>query len=183
VIYFDGRSLRLEALVKFIHESLDIAEEIIATRLLFQQDKRIPEVDLNMVDDPSNHHAGHYFGKHESGAWKSARIRMLHRIRASKLDENTLEMEGDHLAISQAAKDAYRKSDELFREIIAILMMFTCGISGRGTEMTSLRWKNTMDGDRSIYVEDRQIMFITEYHKSMALIDDQKVHTFNICLT
>jgi hypothetical protein len=54
-------------------------------------------------------------------------------------------------------------------------MMFTCGLSGRGTEMTSLRWMNTMDGDRSIYIEDQQLMFVTEYHKSMALMDDQKV--------
>lgn len=43
--------------------------------------------------------------------------------------------------------------------------------------MTSLRWWNTMDGDRSIYIEDGQMMFVTEYHKSMALMDDQKVHT------
>ena len=62
-------------------------------------------------------------------------------------------------------------------------MMFTCGLSGRGTEMTSLRWMNTMDGDRSIYIEDHQLMFVTEYHKSMALMDDQKVCTFLTILT
>jgi hypothetical protein len=48
--------------------------------------------------------------------------------------------------------------------------------------MTLLRWLNTMDGDRSIYIEDHQIMFVTEYHKSMALMDDQKVHSFMIVL-
>ena len=41
--------------------------------------------------------------------------------------------------------------------------------------MTSLRYINTMEGDRSIYIEDGQLMFITEYHKSMALIDKVKV--------
>jgi hypothetical protein len=54
-------------------------------------------------------------------------------------------------------------------------MMFTCGLSGYGTEMTSLRWMNTMEWDRSIYLEDCQLMFVMEYHKSMALMDDQKV--------
>ena len=42
--------------------------------------------------------------------------------------------------------------------------------------MTSLRYINTMEGDRSIYVEDGQLMFITEYHKSMALMEEVKVH-------
>ena len=54
--------------------------------------------------------------------------------------------------------------------------MPTLGLSGRGTEMTSLRYINTMEGDRSIYVEDGQLMFITEYHKSMALMEEVKVH-------
>ncbi len=41
--------------------------------------------------------------------------------------------------------------------------------------MTSLRYINTMEGDRSIYIEDGQLMLITEYHKSMALMDEVKV--------
>ena len=46
---------------------------------------------------------------------------------------------GDIMEISEAAKDNYTKWDEQFREILALLMMFTCGLSERGTEMTSLR--------------------------------------------
>ena len=48
-------------------------------------------------------------------------------------------------------------------------------LSGRGTKMTSLRYVNTMEGDRSIYIEDSQMMFIIEYHKSMVLMDEVKV--------
>ena len=66
------------------------------------------------------------------------------------------------------------------RELLAILMMIVCGLSGRGTELTSLRYINTIDGDRGIYVEDGQIMFITEYHKSMAMMDDIKVQNKHI---
>ena len=40
--------------------------------------------------------------------------------------------------------------------------------------MTSLRYINTMEGDRSMYIEDGQMMFITEYHKSIALMDEVK---------
>src|SRR5579862_7215659 len=83
----------------------------------------------------------------------------------------------DAIEFSDQAKDKYNKYDEQFHGILALLMMFMCGLSGRGTEMTSLCWQNTMNGDRSIYIEDGQIMFITEYHKSMALIDDQKIRS------
>jgi hypothetical protein len=61
-MYFDGRSLVLRQLVEFIHELLDVMEEIVAKRLLFQADGTIPESDLNIIDDPSNHESGYYFG-------------------------------------------------------------------------------------------------------------------------
>jgi hypothetical protein len=82
---------------------------------------------------------------------------------------------GDMMEISEVTRDSYIKWKEQFREILVLLMIFIYGLSGHGTEMTSLRWMNTMDGDRSIYIEDQQLIFITEYHKSMILMDDQKV--------
>lgn len=174
-VYFDGRALVLKDLIAFIHELLNVAEVTMAKRLLFQVDEDIPEFDLEVMDNPSNHDAGYYFGLWEPDEWNKARVRMVQRIRNAKVEEEWFEHMGDAMEISDTAKDEYAKWDEQFREILALLMMFTCGLSGRGTEMTSLRWMNTMDGDRSIYIEDRQLMFVTEYHKSMALMDDQKV--------
>jgi hypothetical protein len=174
-VYFDGRALVLKDLIAFIHELLNVAEVTMAKRLLFQVDEDIPEFDLEVMDNPSNHDAGYYFGLWEPDAWNKARVRMVQRIRKAKVEEKWFEHMGDAMEISGTAKDEYAKWDEQFREILALLMMFTCGLSGRGTEMTSLRWMNTMDGDRSIYIEDHQLMFVTEYHKSMALMDDQKV--------
>ena len=75
----------------------------------------------------------------------------------------------------KAGVDEYEADETKFRELLAILIMITCGLSGRGTKMTSLRYVNTMEGDRSIYVEDSQMMFIIEYHKSMVLMDEVKV--------
>jgi hypothetical protein len=86
-----------------------------------------------------------------------------------------VEVEGDGVNWLRAGISEYESRDVKFREVLAILMMISCGLSGRGTEMTSLRYINTMDGDRSIYIEDGQMMFITEYHKSMALMDEVKV--------
>ena len=174
-LYFDGHALKLKELVEFIHELLNIAEGIMAKHLLFQGDWEIPEFDLDVTDDPSKHEAGYYFALRESEAWNTSRVRMVQRIQKAKLEGEWFEHLGDAMDISEAAKDNYAKWDEQFHEILALLMMFTCGLSGRGMEMTSLRWMTTMDGDRSIYIEDHQLMFVTEYHKSMALMDDQKV--------
>ena len=61
-MYFDGCSLVLRQMVEFIHELLDVMEEIVAKRLLFQVDGTIPESDLNIINDPSNHESNYIIG-------------------------------------------------------------------------------------------------------------------------
>jgi hypothetical protein len=41
--------------------------------------------------------------------------------------------------------------------------------------MTSILYLNTMERLRNVLVEDGQIMFVAEYHKSMSMMDDVKV--------
>jgi hypothetical protein len=67
-MYFDGRALVLCQMVEFIHKLLDVAEELMAKHLLFQEDGNIPESDLDIIDDPSNHESGYYFGVQKSEA-------------------------------------------------------------------------------------------------------------------
>lgn len=174
-LYFDGRALQTEKLIGFVNDMLNRAEALLSEYLLFQSNGHIPEFDLSVVDDPSNHVAGHYFAQDKLSAWKHARLRMMNRLQESNEWFEIVEVNGERLDFCQHGIDRYNKWDRQFRELLAILMMITCGLSGRGTEMTSLRYMNSMDGDRNIYIEDGQVMFITEYHKSMALMDDMKV--------
>jgi hypothetical protein len=162
-------------LVSFVEELLDSAEELMAIQLLFNVGKSIPEFDLGRMDDPSNHNAGHYFLFDETDGTRNACRRMMTRLQGSEQWGKMIKVHGDGLNFDQSAVDEYVKYDMAFRELLALLVMFTCGLSGRGTEMTSLRYMNTMDGDRMIYLEDGQFMIITEYHKSMALMEDLKV--------
>ena len=53
------------------------AEDILSQCLLFLEDGSLLEVDLNLIDDPSNHEAGHNFVLDESDAWKKARAGMV----------------------------------------------------------------------------------------------------------
>jgi len=71
-VYFDGRTLVLKDLIAFIHELLNVVEEIMAKRFLLQVDEDILEVDLDVTDNPSKHDAGYYFGLRESDAWNKA---------------------------------------------------------------------------------------------------------------
>jgi len=52
----------------------------------------------------------------------------------------------------------------------------TCGVTGRGTEILSVRWKNSPASNRGILVEDGQVMLVTQMHKSVAIMDDLKVY-------
>jgi len=61
-------------------------------------------------------------------------------------------------------------------------MNFTCGETGRGEEILSIQYKNSMDKDRNILIDDGQIQIATEYHKSQAIMDDLKVLLVNFQL-
>jgi len=173
-LYFDGRALKLELWIGFVEELLSTIEKMLSEQL-FMADGKLPEIDLRVLDDPSNHESGHYWVLDEDDAWGKARARIMENLRTSKQWDDMVEVQGDGLSWYAAGVDGYAARDIKLREMMAMVMMIICGLSGRGTELTSLRYMNTIDGDRGIYVEDGQIMFITEYHKSMAMTDDVKV--------
>ena len=177
-LYFDGRALVLSDWKGFVTDMLNDAEQILCKDLLFHDEVVFSEADLNMIDNPSNHEVGHYFAMDKQDAWNESRHRLLSNLRKSSKWDRMVEVGGDALEFLRGGVDEYEHHDTKFREKLALLMMITCGLSGRGTEMTSLRYVNSMDGDRGIYIEDGQMMFITEYHKSMALMDDVKVLQF-----
>jgi hypothetical protein len=178
-LYFDGRALKLELWIEFVQGMLETTEALLSQQL-FMKDGELPAIDLSVMDDPSNHDAGHYWVLDEGNAWQNARSRIIQCLKTWDQWDRLVDVEGDGISWNTAGVHEYEAKDVKLRELLAILMMIVCGLSGRGTELTSLRYVNTVDGDRGIYVEDGQLMFITEYHKSMALMDDVKVRTSGI---
>ncbi len=118
-VYFDGCALVLKDLIAFIHELLQIAEVTMAKRLLFQVDEDIPEFDLEVMDNPSNHDAGYYFGLREPDAWNKARMRMVQWIRKAKVEGEWFEHMGDAMEISEAARDEYCRC--IVNELIVLI--------------------------------------------------------------
>lgn len=171
-MYFDGRGFKISRWKQFIKELLDAAEEMMSKHLLFNG--QIPATDLYFTDNMTNRNAGHYFASRKETVLKR-RNTMLKRLYKSDGWEELMENTGDKLSFLQAGVDEYLKWDEKFRELLCILIILTCGQAGRGTEMTSLLYMNTMEMIRNVLVEDGQFMIITEYHKSMAIMDKVKV--------
>ena len=57
---------------QFASELVSTLEDLLSQRLLFLDDGSLLKVDLNLVDDLSNHESGHYFVLDKSEAWSQA---------------------------------------------------------------------------------------------------------------
>jgi len=178
-MYFDGQGFEIARWKQFVRDLLDIAEEMMSKRLFFGAP--IPVTDLySIVDNISKSDAGHYFALDEEDAFSKKRKLMLERLYKSEDYEWLIENMGDELVFIRAGVDEYLKWDEKFRVLLVILFVLTCGQTGRGREMTSLLYMNTMETDRHILIEDGRFMLITIYHKSMAVMDEVRVETIFI---
>jgi hypothetical protein len=69
----------------------------------------------------------------------------------------------------------FQYNDRRFRELLMLLITWTCGQAGRGTEMLSIRYKNVPTAQRNIYLMDGQIVIITTWHKSQNITEHANV--------
>jgi len=95
-------------------------------------------------------------------------------MKSEKWDQMMM-IENGQLVFRATGVDEYTRYDKEFRELILLAINWTPGLTGRGTEMLSLLFKNKMAAGRNLIVLDGQIMVITEYHKSQSIMDDVKV--------
>jgi hypothetical protein len=100
---------------------------------------------------------------------------MMKALRNSPHWSKMMENSGDDLKFNPAVVKSYEEWDLRFRRILLLLVCLTCGLSGRGREMTSLKYMNTVVGDRGVLLKGGQFMAISEYHKSQAIMDALKV--------
>jgi len=69
----------------------------------------------------------------------------------------------------------YVRRIDRFLELLLFSVHVTGGQPARGTEITSLRHRNSFLQDRNIFVMDGQVAFVTRYHKSQSQWDKPKV--------
>lgn len=163
---------------------------MLAQRLLFRRDGMLPSIDLySYRDNPRNRQAGHYFalessnamkkaGLDSSNAMKKAQARMMKALHNSTKWKKMMENNGDDLSFNPAVVKSYEEWDVRFRRILLVLLSLTCGLSGRGPEMTVLTYLNTVVRDRGLLLKGGQFVAIAEYHKSQAIMDALKVWVY-----
>ena len=152
---------------------------MLAQRLLFRRDGSLSSMDLySYRDNPRNRQAGHYFALDDSNAMKKAQVRMMKALRKSSNWKKMMENSGDDLSFNAAVVKSYEEWDVRFRRILLLLISLTCGLSGRGPEMTAAKYLNTLMGDRGLVLKGGQFMAIAEYHKSQAIMDALKVRGY-----
>jgi len=96
---------------KFTENLISTAEGLLSQRLLFLEDGSLPEVDLQILDDPSNHESGHYFVLDEADAWRKARAQMLENLQQSKRWTDMVEVQGDGIEFFKARINEYEADD------------------------------------------------------------------------
>ncbi|KAG9977930.1 hypothetical protein KCU98_g9749, partial [Aureobasidium melanogenum] len=69
----------------------------------------------------------------------------------------------------------YLRRVDKFRELFLFCVHVLSGQPARGTEITSLRFRNGVANHRNIFVLDGRVMTVTSYHKSQAMLDMPKM--------
>jgi hypothetical protein len=183
IMYFDGKGLHVDQWIQMIETLTDELESSLRVLQFLPPDSVIPDVDLyDVYDNPNNHDVDHYFALNDTDGVKDARRRMLQNLRAAGHLHKWIQVDTDGIkSYSQHARSEYEKKVARFLELMWLLLNFTCGVTGRGTEVLGLRYKNTMASDRNVFIEDGQLMFVTQMHKSVAITDDLKVRAVLMC--
>jgi hypothetical protein len=155
---------------------------MLASQLLFQRDGKLPDVNIwEIEDDHRQSKMGYYFASEKSEGWDGARNQMGEWIRKAK-DPMGLLCDEDEDGVQrfvQTAVDKYNRLDVTFRIILYLLVLFTAGSPPRGTEMTSIKFMNSRDGERDIKAMLGRMMLVTSYHKSIGITGNANVFTLH----
>ena len=174
-ILFDGRPLWMSAWKKFVEGLVGEAEGMLS-KLLFRGDEKLPSINLHSWnDDQCNSQPGHSFPLEDPNAGKKAQKRMMKGLKQSRKWRHMLDRAPDDLTFNPEGVKDYKEQDVQFRILLLLIITITCGLSGRGQEMMSMKYMNTDRMQRHFVLLHGQMMAITEYHKSQSIQDILKV--------
>ena len=76
---------------------------------------------------------------------------------------------------SRVEVQKYLRKLDRFRELLLFCVHVTGGQPARGTEITTIRFRNGFQQDRNVFAIQGHMVFITRYHKSQSQFDKPKV--------
>ena len=175
-LLFDGRPLFMSAWKIFVKKLVEKAEKKLSENLLFRRDGKLPSINLHAWNDNQcNSQPGHYFPLENPDAEKKAQKRMMNALKQSSKWRYMMNQTPDDLTFTSEGIKDYIELDIQFRILLLLIITVTCGLSGRGPEMMSMKYMNTDRMQRHFVLLHGQFMAITEYNKSQAIQDILKV--------
>ena len=187
---YKAMELTLNGLRWAVRDQISLAQEQLSQLLLLpdsEPDTRarlVPKVTLaQLKDDPGVFTADHCFlqdPRNKEAIQEGSKSYMLNRIRdAPKLRQRFFLCE-ETLAWNPAALQKYIRRTYHFLERLLLLIHMTGGQPARGTELLTLRWRNSSQSDiRSIFVDNGMLSFVTSYHKNYSTSSTTRIiHRF-----
>ncbi|CAD0011788.1 unnamed protein product [Aureobasidium pullulans] len=156
--------------------ALDDCEDYMWRDLMWagrKEDRFVLDLD-SIVDDMTVKKRGWYFGADPNQDLEARGLDwMLKRMLDSKHGKK-MRSSRDGQWQSRLVADHLRRVDK-FRELFLFCVHVLSGQPARGTEITSLRFRNGVANHRNVFVLDGRVMTVTSYHKSQAMLDMPKM--------
>lgn len=130
---------------------------------------RLPRIDWNWVDNPTEKTVGWSFLKDirnkfdvDGELWLARRI-----VESRALSRKFTRPEQGSVCWTKRAMEQYRRFADRFLEKLLVCAHFTGGQPARAPEIMSLRHRNTANGGvRNVFIDQGLVVFVTMYHKN-----------------
>ncbi|KAF3030308.1 hypothetical protein E8E12_000480 [Didymella heteroderae] len=140
----------------------------------------VPAAHLaQLKEDPGVFTAGHSFlldPRNSALLAAGGQRYLLNRVRDSPKLRRRFFLCEDSLTWNPSAIQAYIQLLHVYLERLLLLIHIAGGQPARGTELLTLRWRNSAHGDiRSIFVDNGMLCFVTSYHKNYSTSSTTKI--------
>lgn len=179
-IYWQGRELEIMSWRRFPGDILHTAEKILSRELLFQDKDTIDGINpYKIIDNQSCKDNKYFFGNHMPEYSEKARRTLIGNL-GDRVQDMITDEDG-HMRWEDMFVKQYAVAQNKFLEYMLIALNTVGGLTGRGTEMLSLLYRNTSTTDRHMMIQDGQVVVATQYHKSQNVMDAIKVLQIGVC--
>jgi hypothetical protein len=170
----------------FVRIQVELAQaELEQLFLLHDEERRedvIPTFELRQLkDDPTKDAKGWSFleDPRNKGILPDGRRWMLDRVLETdwlRAEFVEVRKKDSKVVWKTAAVKQYVSKINCFLERLLLVVHLTAGQPARGTEILSLRYRNTVHGHhRSIFIEDGLVSTVTAYHKGYNIVGSTKI--------
>ena len=150
---------------------------------------QVPGIDWDhLVDNPAERRVGWSFiedprnnalGFNDGRSWLTRRVIEEKPVREAFIDvgaTNATIAGGRGVVWRGDRIRRYGQAMQLFRQHLLALVHMTGGLPPRGTELVTVQYKNSPNGDsRGIFIEDGLVVYMTAYHKNIGSTGNSKI--------